>query len=155
MGPGDTRPEMERPLANVRFMSADYLKTMGIPLLAGRTFNENDRKRKVAILSERLARQIWPGQNAVGRQFTRGDGSMNEVIGVAGDVKADPDKPSVAMIYRPYWDWAPRRVTVVVRAAGDPRSVAGAMRTVIRSVDPDGRSRKCERCRRSWRSRWR
>jgi putative ABC transport system permease protein len=135
--PGDTRPEMERPLANVRFVSADYLKTMGIPLLAGRTFNENDRKRKVAILSERLARQIWPGQNAVGRQFTRGDGSMNEVIGVAGDVKADPDKPPVAMIYRPYWDWAPRRVTLVVRAAGDPRSVAGAMRTVIRSVDPD------------------
>jgi len=44
----------------------------------------------------------------------------------------------VAMIYRPYWDWAPRQVMLAVRAAHDPRSVAAAMRTAVRSVDPDG-----------------
>jgi putative ABC transport system permease protein len=135
--PGDTRPQVERPIANVRFVSADYLGTMGIPLLSGRTFTDADRKRKVAILSERMARQIWPGLDAVGRQFTRGDNSLYEVIGVAGDVRADPHKAPVAMIYRPYWDWAPRQVTLAVRAAGDPRSAAGTVRAAIRSVDPD------------------
>jgi putative ABC transport system permease protein len=135
--PGDARPQVERPIANVRFVSADYLGTMGIPLLSGRTFSDADRERKVAILSERMARQIWPGLDAVGRQFTRGDNSLYEVIGVAGDVRADPHKAPVAMIYRPYWDWAPRQVTLAVRAAGDPRSAAGTVRAALRSVDPD------------------
>src|SRR4030042_387238 len=53
--PGDPRPPVERPVANVRFVSQDYLRTMGIPLLAGRTFSQHDRNRKVAILSERFA----------------------------------------------------------------------------------------------------
>jgi putative ABC transport system permease protein len=135
--PGDARPQVERPLANVRFVSADYLSTMGIPLLAGRTFTDGDRNRKVAIMSERLARQIWPGLDAVGRKFTRGDEALYEVIGVSGDVRADPDKPSVAMIYRPYWDWGPRQVTLAVRAAGDPRSAAGTIRAALRSADAD------------------
>jgi putative ABC transport system permease protein len=135
--PGDSRPQVERPIVNVRFVSGDYLRTMGIPLIAGRTFNESDLKRKVAILSERLAERFWPGVSAVGRQFTRGDEQLCEVIGVVGDVRADPDKPPVAMIYRPYWDWAPRQVMLVARAAGDPRSLAATLRAVIRSVDQD------------------
>ena len=59
------------------------------------------------------------------------------MIGIAGDVRADPDKPPVAMIYRPYWDWEPRQVMLVARAAGDPRSIAATVRKVIRSVNPD------------------
>ncbi len=135
--PGDSRPPVERPVANVRFVSQDYLRTMGIRLLAGRTFSERERTRKVAILSERLAQQLWPGQNALGRQFTRGDQQLYEVIGVAGDVRADPDKAPVAMMYRPYWDWAPSQVMLVARAAADPRLLAAVIRNVVRSVDRD------------------
>ena len=135
--PGDPRPQVQRPVVNVRFVSGDYLRTMGIPLLAGRTFAEQDRKHRVAILSERTAERLWPGMSPIGRKFTRGDEQLYEVIGVAGDVRANPDKPAVAMIYRPYWDWAPRQVMLVARAAGDPRQLAGTMRAVIRSVDPD------------------
>jgi putative ABC transport system permease protein len=135
--PGDTRPESERPLVNVRFVSSDYLKTMGIPMLAGRTFSANDRNRNVAILSERLARQLWPDLSPIGRKITRGSGQLYEVIGVAGDVRANPDQPVVAMIYRPYWEWAPRGVMLVARSVGNPRIVGSAMRAAIRSVDPD------------------
>ena len=135
--PGDPRPPVERPVANVRFVSQDYLKTMGIPLLAGRTFSERDRKRKVAILSERFAAALWPGQDPLGRFLTRGDERLEEVIGIAGDVRADPDKPAVAMIYRPYWDWSPRHVTLIARAQGDPLSIASILREAIRSVDRD------------------
>jgi putative ABC transport system permease protein len=134
--PGDTRPELERPMVNVRFASADYFRTMGIPLLAGRTFSDNDRKRNVAVISERVAHALWPGQNAVGRQFASNE-TTREVIGVVGDVLAEPHRPAVSIVYRPYWDWSPRRVELVARAAGDPRSIASAMHAAIRSVDPD------------------
>ena len=121
----------------MRFVSQDYLKTMGIPLLGGRTFSEHDHDRKVAILSERFAAALWPDRDPVGRRFTRGDDQLYEVIGISGDVRADPDKPPVAMIYRPYWDWGPRRVTLIARAQGDPRSIASTLREAIRSVDRD------------------
>jgi predicted permease len=135
--PGDPRPEVERPIVNVRFVSEDYLETMGIPLIAGRSFTQHDRGRKVAILSERIAKLLWPGRVAVGRRFARGDDDFYEVIGVAGDVRTDPDQPPVAIVYRPYWEWAPRRVVLVARAAAEPGSIAPAVRSVIRSVDPD------------------
>jgi len=134
--PGDTRPELERPMVNVRFASADYFRTMGIPLLSGRTFTGNDRKRNVAVISERVAHALWPGQNAVGRQFVSNE-TTHEVIGIVGDVLSEPHKPAVSIVYRPYWEWAPSRVELVARAAGDPRSIASAMHAAIRGVDAD------------------
>ncbi len=122
---------------NVRFVSFDYFRTMGIPLRDGRTFNPGDRTRKVAVISERLASAFWPGQNPIGRRFTRGHDQWFEVVGIAGDVRADADKPPVAMMYRPYWDYTPLRTVLVAQAAGDPYSIAGAMRAAIRQADPD------------------
>ncbi len=133
--PGDTRPNWERISANVRFISPGYLRTMGIPLRAGRPFNDAD-PATVVIVSENLARFLWHGEDPVGRRLMDGD-NAREVIAVAGDVRAEPHKPAVATLYRPYWDWAPRRVTLVARAAGDPRSIMGAMRAAVRSVDPE------------------
>ena len=136
-GQGDPRPESEQPIVNVRFVSSDFLKTMGIPLLSGRTFSESDRGRKVTVISERLARQLWPDRSPIGRQITRSGGQLHEVVGVAGDVRANPDQPPVAMVYWPYWEWAPRGVTLVVRSAGDPRMAGSAIRAAVRAVDPD------------------
>ena len=133
--PGDTRSSWQQPTANVRFISPDYFLTMGISLRSGRPFNDQDQ-RNVAIVSERLAHLLWPGQDAVGRQVMDGDQSRR-VIAVAGDVRVEPDKPPPSMIYRPYWDWAPAQVILVARAAGDPRSIAGAMRAAVRGVDRD------------------
>jgi predicted permease len=133
--PGDTAPDFEKPTANVRFVSPDYLRTMGVPLLAGRSFTDNDH-REVVIVSERLARMLWHEQDPVGRKVMDG-GAAREVIGVARDVRAEAHKPAVAMLYRPYWEWAPVRVKLVTRAAGDPRSIIGAVRSALRSVDPD------------------
>ena len=139
--PGDTRPNWERPSANIRFASPDYFRTMGIPLVSGRTFTENDRSREVAIVSAKLAEALWPGQNPVGRRISR-HGAEFEVVGVAGDVRAEPHKPAAAILYRPYWVWAPygaapRRMVVVARSEGDPRAVAGALREAVRAADPE------------------
>ncbi len=133
--PGDQRPGWQQPTTNVRFISPDYLRTMGIPLRAGRPFNDNDPISAV-IVSETLAHLLWQGQDPVGRKLMDGE-KEREVIGVAGDVRAEPHKAAVPTLYRPYWDWAPRRVVLVARAAGDPRAVVGAMRAAVRSVDSE------------------
>ncbi|HXP59054.1 MAG TPA: ABC transporter permease [Dongiaceae bacterium] len=134
--PGDSRPLFERPSTNVRFVSPGYFRTMGIPLLAGRTFAPNDQERKVAVISERLARTLWPGASAIGRSFEGGFG-IYEVIGIVGDVRTDAHKDAVPIFYHPYWDWPPLNSTVVARAVGDPRSIAEFMRQAVASVDPD------------------
>jgi putative ABC transport system permease protein len=134
--PGDSRPVFDRPSTNVRFVSPEYFRTMGIPLLAGRTFALNDRERKVAVISERLAHSLWPGSNAIGRSFECRSG-FYEVIGIVGDVRADANKAAVPISYQPYWDWPPLSSTIVARAVGDPRSIAVTMRKAVASVDPD------------------
>jgi len=136
--PGDTRPEFERPMANVRFASPGYFHTMGIPIRDGRIFDTGDKSRKVAVLSERLARALWPEQNAlVGRRFLYEDNEEYEVIAVVKDVRANADREAVATIYLPYWDHAMDRAIVVAATAGDPLSIAGSVRAAIRSTDPD------------------
>jgi putative ABC transport system permease protein len=139
--PGDTRKNWELPSANIRFASPEYFRTMGIPLIAGRTFSENDRSREVAIVSAKLAEALWPGQDPVGRRVWRHRAEF-EVVGVAGDVRAEPHKPAAAIFYLPYWVWAPygaapRRMVVVARSEGDPRAVAGAFRAAVRAADPE------------------
>jgi predicted permease len=134
--PGDSRPLFERPTTNVRFVSSEYFRTMGIPLLAGRSFVPADQGRKVAVVSERLAHTLWPGSSAIGRSFEGGFG-LYEVIGVVGDVRADPNRAAVPIFYHPHWDWPPLQSTIVARAVGDPRSIAALMRHAVESVDPD------------------
>ncbi|MEO8372042.1 MAG: ABC transporter permease [Candidatus Solibacter sp.] len=131
---GGTSPEFT---VNVRFVSPDFFRTMGVPLLQGRALAEGDRAQHRAIISNQLARSLWPGHDAVGRRFTRGNNEWTEVIGVAGDVRADADHPPVAMVYRGYWEWMPYRTTLVARASGEPQSIAGALRAAIRAADPD------------------
>jgi putative ABC transport system permease protein len=124
-------------LVNVRFISADYFRTMGIPIRGGRTFSDADRGHRTTIISESLARSLWPGQDAVGRKFLRGSDQWFEVAAVVGDVRADTHKSPVAMMYRPYWDWMPFRTVLVARAAGTPTSIGGPVRAAIQRADPD------------------
>ena len=131
---GGSGPEFS---VNVRFVSPDFFRTMGIPWLAGRPLSENDRGRQRAVISSRLAASLWPGRDPIGRRFTRGNNEWFEVIGVAGDVRAEADKTPVAMMYRGYWDWMPYRTLLVARAAGAPQSIAGALRAAIHAADPD------------------
>ena len=129
---------IEKPTVNVRFISRAYFQTMGIPLLAGRTFNESDRSRKATVISERLARILWPKQdNVIGYRFLRDENEEFEVIGVVGDVRANADGQPVAMMYRSYWDTSRPQVVIVARAAGNPFSIAGSVRAAVHELDAD------------------
>ena len=134
-------------MANVRFISSEYFRTMGIPLLSGRTFNDTDRTHRVAIVSQRVAQRLS------GRDRTRWDEScvsekeIFEVIGVVGDVCANADKQPVTMVYRPYWKGPSAfnvlSMVVVARPMGDALSIAGSVREAVHNVDPPCLLRGC------------
>jgi putative ABC transport system permease protein len=133
--------------ANHREVSANYLQTMNIPLRAGRYFDQRDNgtSMRVAVINETMARQYWPGQNPIGRRFNIGDpndGEWMEIVGVVADVRQmGLDEPVKAEMYMPYQqvtDWpffVPR--DLAIRTSGDPMSVAGSVRQIVREVDPD------------------
>jgi predicted permease len=133
--------------ANHREVSANYLQTMNIPLRAGRYFDKRDNGQamRVAIINETMARQYWPGENAIGRRFNIGDpndGEWMEIVGIVADVRQmGLDEPVKAEMYMPYQqvtDWPffiPR--DLAIRTSGDPLSVAGSVRQIVREVDPD------------------
>ncbi|MCM3902798.1 MAG: ABC transporter permease, partial [Pyrinomonadaceae bacterium] len=133
--------------ANHRQVSADYLKTMGIPLLRGRSISDGDDERSmpVTIINETMARQYWPGEDAIGKRFKLGDPQDDipwiTIVGVAGDVRQmGIDEPVKAEMYLPYWqikdfEWYSPR-DLVIRTTVDPLSIATAVRSEIHQVDP-------------------
>jgi putative ABC transport system permease protein len=133
----DTRPDFERPSVNTRFISPDYFKTLHIPLREGRTFDDSQRHRLVAIISQATAQRLWPGQLALGRRMKHND-EVVEVVGVTADIRStDLDKEPVLMLYIPYWQRPRLSSALLVRTAMDPRGLAAGVRGVIRQVDPD------------------
>ena len=121
-------------------ITPDYFQTLQIPLKAGRTFSDHDNLQatKVVIISEKLARQLWPGENPIGRRFTiwRDEKFPREVVGVVGDTKSSLDKDAGLQMYVPYAQdptWG--SLSLVVRANSDATTLAAAVRESIRNVD--------------------
>ena len=136
---GDKRPIFQQPAANYRFITPDYFKTMGIPLVAGRVFNEGDRKRNLAVVSEKVARKVWPGENPIGRRFSAGNENepLFEIAGVVKDVRAGIASDPVMMVYTPYWYRNQSAMTAVLRTAMDPKALAPAVRSAVWALNPE------------------
>ena len=140
--PGNVLPPQQAPIANYRAVSRDYFQTMSIPIVAGRSFDEHDRGKRRVILSESLARRLWPGQNPIGRQCLAewAELQQSEVIGVARDVRIWLDRPPIYMVYvADSWAQAtpgdPGSAAIVVRTSGDPGLLASTVRSVIHESD--------------------
>lgn len=135
---GDTRPRWQRPGGHFRWITPGYMESLRMPLLAGRFFTEADRGRSVALISERVARTVWPDQNVIGQHFTRGDPDEKpfEVVGVVGDIRAlDLAQAPPPMVYVPYWYRSRTEGSLVLRATVDPSALAGAVRKAINEID--------------------
>jgi len=134
------------PITSHRIVSPDYLKTLGVTLIKGRLLNQNDRAESlpVVVVSQELARQAWPGEDAIGKRVRRVRAGQTfpwmTVVGVVRNVKEDLFN---YRIKRPVWYVPYAQVennfplNLVVRASADPTSLIGAVRDIIRSVDPD------------------
>jgi putative ABC transport system permease protein len=139
--PGHTA-ENEGITSNYFAISPSYFQAMGIPVVKGRVFSDQDNAQgpRVAIINETLARRLFPDEDPIGQRvyITNGPLQWNEVVGVVGDTKQRSlDTPAPPQIYEPYpqhtWSW----MSLVVRTSGDPLSLAGAVRQQVAAVDKD------------------
>jgi len=125
---------------DMRSVNGDYFHAMGIPLKAGRVFDESDRPRLVALVAESTASKIWPGENPLGKRFRLGDeqSPLLEVIGVVGDVRGSGlQRAMEQVVYPPYWYRGRSAMSLVVRTAMNPTAIAGAVRAELHKLDPE------------------
>lgn len=129
---------------DANIIAPNYFRTLGIPLLEGREFTDRDRVGvpPVAILNEKLAKRLWPGERAVGKllsvPFWREPRPPVEIIGVARDTKHRSllsDMP--LLVYLPELQVYDGRATLVARIIGDPAKLIPAIRDEIAALDKD------------------
>ncbi|MGA8104775.1 MAG: ABC transporter permease [Candidatus Acidiferrales bacterium] len=126
-----------------RAVSPRYFAAMGIPLLQGRDFTDDDSggHPRAAIVSRSFARKYFPGQSALGKRFR--DGGDNSpaawctIVGVVGDVRYwKLDTPPPMQIYTPLWGTSPGSASVVARTNLPPDNVASNIRATVHDLDP-------------------
>jgi ABC-type antimicrobial peptide transport system permease subunit len=132
--------------ADYASVSEGYFRSLGIPLLRGRLFDDRDTMDAphVALISESLARQKWPNEDPTGHtiEFGNMDGDLRllTIVGVVGDVRErsleKPPRPTIYVNYRQR-PQATYHFSAVVRTEGDPASVIASARKIVRELDPD------------------
>ncbi len=142
------------PTADACFVSADYFRALGISLVEGRWFGDVDGAASppVVVVSESVARQLWPGRNAIGRQVAVNYRSLGRpiedapatrtVVGVVADVlQRGLDVPSRTAVYLPYRQDSTNRslraMTLFARTAEEPESMARSVQADVRALAPD------------------
>jgi putative ABC transport system permease protein len=155
-------PPGQMPMMEACLAGADYFKTMGIPLLRGRYFTEQDdqshlteeklrrlteNQRSVAgvnviIIDEEFARRYWPNEEAVGKRIRWGNDSSSPVmtvVGVVGRVKMDGLNRDSTRVqgYFYHRQLSNTGMTVVIRSSVEPNQMAAAAREQVRAIDSE------------------
>jgi len=138
-------PPGQRPDVIFRAIGPGYFKTMGIPIVGGRDFTDQDKpdSKDVVVISEKTAQHFWPGQDPIGKRLKPGSSTSKsewrEVIGIVKDVRQNdliaPPKMQMYFTYR-----QPKEIAanaLVIRTTVEPMSLAGSVRNAIWSVDKD------------------
>jgi predicted permease len=136
----DTTTSLKRPVAAWRHATPEYFQAIGIPLLAGRAFRDQEPS-PIAVISQSLAKGLWPSEqpgNAVGRRIRAGGGPLTTIVGVVADVRTvSLEAKPMPQMYCPYTQGTAADMSIVIRTAREPQSLARAVREQIRSLDPD------------------
>jgi len=134
--PGELRSTVEQSV------TPDLFRTLRIPLLKGRLLSGQDGPSAppVVVVSNNLARRIWPNQDPVGKRIKFGraenNGPWRTVVGVVGDIKQSPWDPEPNLVtYFPFAQLPQASSSFAVRTAGDPLSLAAAARAQVLSLD--------------------
>jgi putative ABC transport system permease protein len=127
-----------RPIAEFRTVSLSYFSSVGIPLRAGRFFNEDDFKQQNAVINETMARRFWPQGDAIGKRINLCSldpkPCWNTIIGISGNVH------QYGLDHEPTYDvyfvggWTPY---FIVRTSSDPLSIAAGVTEVVHRFDPN------------------
>ncbi len=125
-----------------RIVSPGFFDALGLSMIEGRTFDQfdNETGRRVLVIDERMAHQLWPNETAIGKRLNPGGGeNLYAVVGVVsscltGDLSGGA-KPTMYIPLWQWWDWP--RMTLAVRSSEPADAVFPAIREAVRSVDPD------------------
>ncbi len=134
-------PAGKEPPINVRWINPDYLPTMQSSLVAGRNFTAADRANPyVALISERTAREAFPGENPIGRKISDlvpDDKRLVTVVGVVADARINGLKDDAAMVYLPYWAFTPWTPSFLVRSMRPSDALIPEIRRTLWQIDPE------------------
>jgi putative ABC transport system permease protein len=149
-GPGDLLrvegepppPPSEMPKTTTHVVSPGYFRTMGIALVRGRAFTDNDNQSspKVLVINGALTRKLFADRNPIGRRiiFEGGEPEPFEIVGVVDDERVgELDEEAAAVVYHPYLQEPWTKMNLVVRTAGDPASIVNAVRGEVQALDPN------------------
>ena len=131
----------DEPSADIRTIDPAYFGTVGIPLIAGRTFTErdNDTAAPVMVINQTMARKFWPNESPLGKRVTMKDWGApltGKVVGIVGDVRANGlDEAVSPMIYWPSYQFAQIFNSIVVRSDLNLPTLIPAVKSQIWSVD--------------------
>lgn len=138
-----TANPQDAPTADRFVVTPDYFTTLRIPLRRGRLLDDRDAQPAppTVVVSEHAATTLFPDEDPIGHQVVLGgpDGPPRTIVGVVGDVRHHAlDRPLQPQVYvmQSQWAWAETLMTLMVRTTGDPATLAGTLRGVIREVDP-------------------
>ena len=130
-----------------QYVSPGYLKVMGIPLVAGREFNELDLADSLpaVVISEDIANRAWPGENAVGKRVRVGNEPTDPWLTVVGvtspvhnrELKRVVENGAELDVYLPLYQTPQPQACLMVRSEGAPEALADTLRHVVRHLDPD------------------
>ncbi|HBY63919.1 MAG TPA: hypothetical protein DEH78_29185 [Solibacterales bacterium] len=134
-------PPNEAPLVENRWLHGDYFKTLGVPLLKGRLYDERDGPgTRSAVINKAMADKFWPNQDPLGRRFGQGSDRTRwfEVVGVVGNIRSLGLASSYPFEFYRNIDQSPfNRMTVVLQTrAENPLSLMPVARQIVASLDP-------------------
>jgi putative ABC transport system permease protein len=128
--------------ANIRTVSDDYFNTLGIPLLAGRTFDTRDTTNTPVgvIINKTIADRVFPGRDAIGKRLRYPSVQVDPitVVGVVGDVKITGlDEAVKPVLYYSFRQSPSTFANLVARTSSDPNTLASSIRNEVRNLEPD------------------
>ena len=137
IGPDGKPRDSEAKLHRVR---ENFLSTMEIPLLMGRSLTPQDDAKAppVAVVNQSFAKAHFPNESPIGKRFSFGSENVNEIeiVGLARDAKYTSQRDEIQpTVYQSYRQSLPRAVVFEVRTTGDPLSLVGPIRAAIAEVD--------------------
>jgi putative ABC transport system permease protein len=142
---GQPMKESELPVTTLHIIDRNYFRTVGIPLLSGREFTAQDDAvgaTPAVIISARLAKQAFPGQDPIGRRIKPGISSgdsgepMRLIVGMVGDVKAEGlSAPAIPESYVPYAQLPFASMSVVARTETAPEVMVPTLTREVQSLD--------------------
>jgi putative ABC transport system permease protein len=131
------------PEVGLHWITPSWTQLMRVPIIRGRNFTRDDREgvRKVVLVNEAAARKFWPGQDAIGRPVSVGQGGFWKdtayVIGVVGDVRFESlDSAATPDVYLSYYQSPRGRMMLMLRSAGDPGALGAPARRLVREMLP-------------------